>query len=225
VSSRDASSKATSPQLLEPADLVFAVCHEIGNLVTAVQLEADLLDEGESAVGLAASAVKIEDLCAQVGGLLAQVRPLLSDTPGTVQPGIDAEVIVAAVEAQLEWRGSGHTVVSSEVEARLPRLEVDPDSVRDLLLALVSAALERRPACKQLAISARAKEGGVAFRAVDDGPPEEALENFASAARCGRPLVCSVAENLLRRVGGRVEARRSDGATTVEFWLPGSAGA
>lgn len=213
-----------SSQLPEPRELVFALCHEIGNLVTAVQLEADLLDEVESPRGLAASAVKIEDICAQVGGLLAQVRPLLSKASDSVQQGVDPEAIVAAANAQLEWRGSGRVLVSCEAEPGLPKLDVDPDSMRDLLLALVNGALDARAGSKQVTLCAVAEAGGVAFRVVDDGSPEEALEDWRQAARCGRPLVCSVAESLLSRVGGSVATRREEGFTQVVFWLPGGSG-
>lgn len=212
--------KPAGSELPSPQDLVFAICHEIGNLVTAVQLEADLLDELDSPRGLAASAVKIEDLCGQVGGLLSQVRPLLTAAPSLLPGGIDPQSVVAAAESQLEWRGAGHVEVHCAVEAGLPRVDVDPDSLRDLLLALVAAALGPRTACKQVRVSAQDFEAGVAFRVTDDGVADEALEDWRRAARCGRPLVCSVAETLLLRVGGRVAVRREEGRTCVEFWLP-----
>ena len=94
-----ASSLAAAAGVAEAHELLFGLCHEIGNLVTAVQFEADLLGETESPRGLAASAVRIEDLCSQVGGLLSQVRPLLADSsPLSLQ--VDPEAIVTAAKSE-----------------------------------------------------------------------------------------------------------------------------
>ena len=219
MSDRDTSSTALASKLPEATELVFALCHEIGNLVAAVQLEADLLDEAESPRGLAAGAVKIEDLCGQVGGLLSQVRPLLSEGFGTGEL-VDPEAIVAAASAELEWRGSGHVELSATAERGLALLDIDPDSLRDLLLALVSAALDPGLDVRRVSLTAVARSGGVAFVVVADGQAEEALRDFHNAARCGRPLICGVAENLLRRRGGRVTSAREGERTRIEFWLP-----
>jgi C4-dicarboxylate-specific signal transduction histidine kinase len=208
----------------EAKQLVFALCHEIGNLVAAVQLEADLLGDVDRPRELAASAVKIEDLCARVGGLLGQVRPLLADATPSPLPGADAEAIVAAANAQLEWRGSGHAEVRCEAEAGLPALSFDADSLRELLLALAYAALDEGGACSLLTLQARSRDAGVAFSVADDGAVDDALLEFRETARSGRALLCRIAESLLQRAGGTVSAQREGGLTRVELWLPGGLG-
>ena len=69
---------APSTAFREPADLVFAICHEVGNLVGVIRLNADLIDAKASERELATLSVEIDDSSARIRSLLALVRPLLS---------------------------------------------------------------------------------------------------------------------------------------------------
>lgn len=214
-----AASVDVGASVAETHELLFAMCHEIGNLVTAVQFEADRLGEAESPRGLAASALKIEDLCAQVGGLLSQVRPLLADSPPLARK-VDPAAIVTAAKEQLDWRGTGSVVVAVDLEPDLPKVDIDPDSTRDLLLGIAHATLDARPGCKRVELEARAVAGGVALCVIDDGPEEEALADWKSRAPCGRPLLCALADRILRRAGGSMEVSREAGRTRIALKLP-----
>jgi hypothetical protein len=69
-------------------ELLTAVAHEVGNLLAAVRLSAHLLPHAAEARERARGARQIEQLAAQAGELLAQVRPLLAARParGAVPP-------------------------------------------------------------------------------------------------------------------------------------------
>ena len=84
-------------------NLVFALCHEISNLVAAIRLQAHLLDEELDARGLAVSSLEIDDLSARCAALLALVRPVLNEVAATAVPApIPANVIAHGFERALE---------------------------------------------------------------------------------------------------------------------------
>ena len=62
----------------EVSRLVLSICHEAGNLVGAIRLNAHFVDDRLSALELAAASVEIDDLSARISSLLALVRPLVA---------------------------------------------------------------------------------------------------------------------------------------------------
>ena len=65
-------------------DLVLSLCHEIGNVIGAIRLNAHLVDSEMGARELARTAVDLDDLSARSSALLMQIGPVLrADPPGT----------------------------------------------------------------------------------------------------------------------------------------------
>ena len=164
-------------------ELVFAVCHEIGNLLAAIRLHSELLDE--------TSAAGVSQIAGRAGSLLALVRPLLAGCAASA--GVEPIQVLDDLRRGLE---STEERVRIELKsaATLPDVETDAETLHHLLLAAVFAGLHDEPD-QPVRVWAEDSGAGVAFvvgGAGDPGPAESAT------ALSGRRLVQALADRLLR---------------------------
>ncbi|MEE3330532.1 MAG: hypothetical protein VX246_06655 [Myxococcota bacterium] len=209
-----------SPAPEEYLELVFALCHEIGNLVAAIRLEAHLLDHEASELSLARSAISIEDLSSRVGALLTQVRPLLQPLPqseiGRVSPG----ALLANLRDGFGERGAGGLSIEIEQEPDLPDVIGDPERTNALLWLVALGALEAAEANSgSVSIVARQFDEHIEILVRDDGEADPELGEWRTAAQRGRSLVCQVAQALLQPLGGFVEVNVAESETLVGLRL------
>ncbi len=122
-------------------DLVCALCHEIGNLVAAIRLNADLVDAEASPVELAAASVEIDDSSARIRSWLALVRPLLGRENGE-EPGVSPAVLLAGIGEALEEHGGRGVEVGVEAEEGLSRVRGRPETLHHLIATLAYHAVE-----------------------------------------------------------------------------------
>ena len=207
----------------EETELVFSLCHEIGNLVGAVRLQAHLLDEDLGARELALASVELDDLGARCAALLTHMRPLLSAGDRTsvrIRPSQILESLSCLIE---EHGGRGVKLVVEECP-ELPELELDPEVIRQLLVSFFYAAIEAAAPRGQVRVHAQRRAGGVAFVLEDDGEVGEDPRRWAEQMRRGRPLLCAVANRILEKRGGRLEVERDAKCTRIAFVLPTAEG-
>ena len=202
------------------AELVFALCHEIGNLVGAVRLHAHLLDDEMGPRELAMASVELDDLSARATALLTQVRPLLSEP--APDESVDAASLVGVVAQLLEeFGGRGKTFVA-HAEPDLPAAAIGKEVIQPLLTSLLYASLEAVEVGGKVALLAEVCEGEIAFSIEDDAVPDEDPTLWAGQMRRGRPLLCAVADALLRKRGGhlRVSFTEAPRLTRISLILP-----
>ena len=198
------------------ADLTFALCHEISNLVGAVRLHAHLIDDDMGPRELATAAVQLDDLCARSGAMLAHVRPLLSDAPasmGTVGP----QELVQSVRVLLSQQGGRGAALEFGCDDALPEVRVDREVLHHVLQSLFFASLEGASA---VSLRATADPDGVAFVIEDDGGVDEDPADWRSQVARGRPLLLAIAENILAKRGGRLDVVRECERTRISLVLP-----
>jgi len=202
----------------ERRELVFALGHEIGNLVAAIRLEAHLLDDAEGAVALARAAMSIEDHSARVGAALAQLRPLLEAVDAPKAGKVELRALFANLrDALAERTRRGLEIEWSEPE-EAHAVVGDPERSNALLLLLLLGTLEvlrEEGGQRCLRIAAEAAADGVLVVMEDDAPADSELEDWRSAASRGRVLVCQVADAVLEPLGGGVSVSRDAGRTRV----------
>jgi two-component system sensor histidine kinase HydH len=205
----------------EATRLALALCHEIGNLVGAVRLQAHLLDSEHSPKELAVASVEVEDLCARSSALLSLMRPLVSRVSRRTYEGVVPAAILNALQFILEDCGGRGVVVSVECREGLPGVAVDPDTMQQMLLTLAFGAMEAARPKGRVGIRALPGKGPdeVCFAVEDDGPDDE-LGDWSQQMLRGRPLVCAVASRMVTWWGGRLEVGRSDGVTRVALIVP-----
>ena len=199
--------------------LVLALCHEVGNLVAAIRLNAHLVDPESSEVELARASVEIDDCACRTRSLLALVRPLLSQSRQK-DSGVRPEAIARGVaEALDEYGGRG---VSIEVEAAdgLPRVPLRSEVLHHLLVTFAYYAVEEARPRGRVRIRVDGSDAGVVFRVEDDGRPEQGLFEPREGLPTGRSLACEIAKVVLGSLGGGVEAGRSGDLTEIALTLP-----
>jgi len=188
-------------------DLVLALCHEIGNIVGAIRLNAHLLDPEMAPRELARTAVDLDDLSARSSALLMQVRPLLrDDPPGT--PACDGVALLDVVRELLIEQGGQGTALRFDDVTSLPPVVIGSSVLRALICGFAFKAIESSEGRGFVRIGAERRADTVCFVIEDDAEVPDDPVTWREAARRGRPLQCAVASHILARFGGSLEVDR-----------------
>lgn len=198
--------------------LVFAICHDVGNLLAAVRLQAHLLGDEVGPRALAQASVDVDDLSARAGALLAQIRPLLADAEDR-RVDVPPVAVLAAVEATLLDEGLRGLSLEVQTQPSMPSVSLDADALKSMLVCQVYGALETTEAPGQIVLSCGQDGDELVFGVEDDAAADD-LDTWRVSARRGRPLACAVAAKILARAGGRVALRPHGKRRTLEFRLP-----
>ncbi len=208
-------------------DLVFALCHEVGNLVGAIRLNADLIDAEASAVELANASVEIDDSSARIRSWLSLVRPLLDGEAGP-EPGVPPAALLAGIDEALDEYGGHGVEIDVQQPDGLARVRGRSETLHHLIVTLaVHAVEETRPSGRVQVNASSGTDGLVVFCVEDDGPGDDSLQGGAGGlqggaggALTGRALAVASANLILGRVGGAADVARVDGCTRVSLRLP-----
>jgi hypothetical protein len=202
---------------LAPAELVLAICHEVGNLLAAARLSAHLLPRiGEDDPGMARA---LEDLSAQAGWLLSHVRPLLTDDPKSRIDVSPSSVLGAVARALRAGSGAG-SPPEVEMPHELPEVRLDPDALHHVLLTLVRSGQETMEGGKETVLSARQKGGSIVFT-VRDGAARTRVKGGSSVGPPRtRVLALEIARALARRDGGSLTSRVTLGGLEIGLAFP-----
>lgn len=196
-------------------ELVFALAHEIANLLAGARLEACLLEPDAGAAALQQAGDRISECSARAGSLLAMLRPLLAPEAVAALP-VDALELLEGLRSGLDESSDDRVVIALKTAALLPPVRLAPDAVHHLLLTAIWAGLEVAPAGAKLRVSCSAKGDRVVFAVEDEGP---APAPDPTGELRGRPLEWALARAVLAGMGGRLEVVRDDasGRTRVAF--------
>jgi hypothetical protein len=189
-------------------NLVYAICHEVGNLLAATRLHGEFLDPDSGRM--------IAELSARSGSLLSLVRPLLDET--ALEPfDLDPSELVEGLRRGLDDPRDPRLELDCGSAAELPRVLVDGEVLHHLLLCEVFAAFERLDPGECLRLKARAR-GEELLLELTGGAPEHEPETADRLA--GRSLSHALASYLLAHVGGGLHAGTESGRQIVTLALP-----
>jgi two-component system phosphate regulon sensor histidine kinase PhoR len=144
------------------------------------------------------------------------MEPLVRDTVRSLGPKIARKDLVVTVEAP----------------AGLPRAEVDPDLIRQVLVNLLHNAVKFTPRAGRITIRLQEKESAVAVSVMDNGPgipPEDIRRIFQEFYRAeggtsneeGSGLGLTIARHIVNLHGGHIEVeRRPEGGSDFRFLVP-----
>ncbi|HME72114.1 MAG TPA: hypothetical protein VKM54_19925 [Myxococcota bacterium] len=199
------------------AELVLAICHEVGNLLAAARLSAHLLPHtGEEDQGMAEA---LEDLSAQAGWLLSHVRPLLTDDPESRIHVSPSSVLGAVARALRDGSGAASSP-EVQVPEGLPEVWVDPDALHHVLLTLVRSGHEAMEGSKETVVSARRRGRSVVFTVRNGAARARARGSRSAGPPRGRTLALEIARALAVRDGGAMTNRMTSGGTVVGLAFP-----
>ena len=212
----DSPGESSSPR---PEDeLVFSLCHELGNLMGAMRLHAHLLDDGMGPADLARTAIDLDDLSARSAALLGLVRPLLS--PQARSPEIvPVELLVGNLEGLMVAHGGRGTAVNFETEPGAGGVRVDVGMIQRLLQSFLYLALEATAGSGRVKVRAATQGDEAAISIEDDGAEGEDPAAFREQMMRGRPLLSAIADAILAKQGGRFEAERDGDWTRITLIL------
>jgi signal transduction histidine kinase len=203
----------------EDAELVFSLCHELGNMMGALRLHAHLLDDEMGPRGIARTSVDLDDLSARSAALLSLVRPLLTPAPSSAE-NMSVVGLVRNIEGLMAGHGSRGTALTFEVDEQIPSIRVDVGMLQRLIQSFLYFALESASRTGAVLLRAESRDDEVAILIEDNGPEGEDPAGFRDQMRRGRPLLCSVAESILKKQGGRFAAERDGTRTRISMMLP-----
>lgn len=189
-----------------PEAIVFSLCHELGNLLAAMRLHGELLDED--------SGRKVAELSARSGSLVSLVRPLLSEAPAK-PAAADPRGVLEGLSRGLDDPRDARVRIEPGA-ADLPRVAVEGELLGHLLLSDLFAAFEDLEPGGQIRLEAVAESGAVVF-VVEGGP---ALAAASADTLCGRHLTLQAARSLLEPRGGSATAASAEGVHRVELRVP-----
>lgn len=189
-------------------ELVFAVCHELGNLLAGTRLEASLIGSAAEAEACARAVQRIESASARAGALLAAIRPLLD--PGVVEiVDVDPLDVLAGLRSGLDMSVDSRVDLELKSAVELPRVRVAAEPLHHLLVNAIYHGLEAGGEGERVRVRADADGEQVAFAVIDGGPFPAA---GGATALNGRSLLLAITERLTAAGGGRVDvSAHSDG--------------
>jgi signal transduction histidine kinase len=191
------------------------MAHEVGNLLAAIRLSAHLLPHAEPRER-ARGAREIEQLAAQAGEILAQLRPLVAGAPGRGAALAPSEVLEGVRRAFSDAPGAERFSVRPAPRG-LPDVRVDPDALLHALLTLVRGAVEASAERGPVTLRARRDGPGVTFEVRDSGPPLSASPRGFPPR--GRALAVRLADAALRPDGGRATVTSSRSGVRVRVFV------
>jgi nitrogen-specific signal transduction histidine kinase len=197
-------------------ELVFAVCHELGNLLAGTRLEASLIDSETETNAYVRAAQRIESATARAGSLLASIRPLL-DAEHCGIAAVDPLEVLAGLRSGLDASVDFRVAIDLKSAVELPRIRVPAEPLHHLLVSAIYYGLESGGEAGSVRVRAEADEEHVAFAVIDSG---SLAATDGSPALRGRRLLLAIATSLVAPAGGRVDVSAQSDGTRLAVAFP-----
>lgn len=195
-------------------ELVFALCHEVGNWLAAARMHTHLLDPDSNSGEIAQVVATLNELSARIHSLNAQIRPLLS-APADHVPHVDPLDVLDGLQGSLEESCTRRVRFDLKSAVDLPNAAIEPEPLHHVLLTAIYQALEDSEG--DVRVAATRASDALQFSIRYDGKPEPQPAAPGPALR-GRALATCVAAAILGPRGGTVRSP-ADGAG-VEIEVP-----
>lgn len=217
-------------KLASIGEMSAAVAHGLRNPLASLRAAAQLVRRHPTSPSatehLDAIIEEVDRLDRRISHLLSFSRPAPFHPASESLPRLIADLLPAVAEPIRE-----HGVdLEMAVPASLPQVRVDPMQLEQVILEIVSNALDAMPSGGRLRIGAFVSDGtdpGVVVEVSDtgDGIPDQVLpsvcEPFFTTRQEGTGLGLAIAKRYLEQNGGRLEiVSRPGEGTTVRLRLP-----
>jgi signal transduction histidine kinase len=220
-------------------EFVLTASHELRSPLTSVQGFAELLMlERDSLTAKQVETVEIIlDNCRHLTHLLNDLLDLARSDAGRLsirpQPTAVAPLVDDAVRTMRAQTESANQTLTQQVAAQLPKLNIEADRIRQVLVNLLTNAHEYSPEGAFIEVTARAVGTEVEIAVTDNGPgiPESQLEHiFERFTRGdagltqrvgGTGLGLAISKSLVELHGGTIAVESEPGVgSTFRFRIP-----
>lgn len=222
-----------SEKLASIGEMAAAVAHGLRNPLASLRAAAQVVRHHpaspSSSEHLDAIIVEVDRLDRRISHLLSFSRPAPFRPASESVPRL-VEALLPAFSEQLRERG---VELAVEIPPTLPEVRVDPMQLEQVLVELVSNALDAMPAGGRLRIGAALSDAGTGSEVAIDvsdtgsGIPANVLPSvcdpFFTTRADGTGLGLAIAKRYVEQNGGRLEITSRPGATTVRVLLPAAA--
>jgi two-component system, NtrC family, sensor kinase len=222
----------TREKMASLGKLAAAVAHEVNNPLAGILMYARLTQkdlEKDAAncphsVEMSENLRIIERESQRCGNLMRSLLTFARQTSPNRQPA-DLRTLISDALSLVQHRAELQGIAfEMKIKEPLPRLQCDPDQIRQVILALLVNAVEAMPSGGHLGIEAREVTGGeIELRVKDTGEgiapeaQEHIFEPFFTTKqdRQGTGLGLAVAHSILEQHGGSisVDSTGSEGTT------------
>jgi len=214
-------------------DLMADVAHELRTPLTAMQGRLEGMIDGVYPTDRTHVAQVLEDT-RMLARLVEDLRTLAHTEGGTLTLQLEPTDLGALAEdAVARFRPTADTQqvrLTAHVGEDVPRLDLDPVRIREVLANLVSNAVRFTPSGGDVRVGVAAAASGVELTVSDSGPgiPPADLPRifdrfYKGTSSNGSGLGLTIARNLVTAHGGTLTvANRQEGGTVFTATLPGS---
>jgi signal transduction histidine kinase len=205
--------------------------HELGNPLNGMSLTIQLLEQRlrkqapEPDPSVTATLVRLKSEIARLNVLLQDFRSLSRKETYNFQPVRLAELVTDAIEIEQPRYAQLGVVVEQAISVDLPRVRVDGDKMKQVILNLAKNALEAMPNGGKLRFTGSATAVGVTLEITDTGagiPSEvDIFEPFYTTKSFGTGIGMTIVRQILAAHGGSISYRSEVGkGTTFAIQLP-----
>ncbi|WP_405234566.1 sensor histidine kinase [Lentisalinibacter salinarum] len=210
---------ANQSRLSALGELASRMAHELRNPLTAIKMQLQLLEERSEGAERA-----------RLGGILDEIRRLElivnsslaiggpdSLNPAPADPGRLIGEVISMVGPSLEHRN----IELDTVTGRMPRVPIDADRMKQVLLNLLNNAAEELKAGGRILVSAGLSDEYTAFIAVEDSGPGLSASPDPSGSRkpLGLGLGLKISREIVERHGGTLDHGASDKLGGAKFTI------
>lgn len=220
-------------------EFVLTASHELRSPLTSVQGFAELLMlERDTLTPRQVETVEIIlDNCRHLVRLVNDLLDLTRSDAGNLaiemRPTELAPLIDDVVRTMRAQTEASRQALTEQIDPGLPRADVEPDRIRQILVNLITNAHEYSPEGANIGVAARVAGAELEISVTDDGPgiPEEQMDQiFERFTRGdagltqrvgGTGLGLAIAKSLVELHGGTIDAESTPGKGSIfRFRLP-----
>lgn len=226
--------KALTEQLIRAdrlaalGELTAGVAHEVRNPLGIIRASVQLMEEADCSrdrVASAAQVIKqeIDRLDSVIKALLDFGRP----SKPTMRPVALQVVLEEVITFSRTFAGRAHVEIVERYEEDLPKVMADPEQLKQVIVNLVSNAVQAMEDGGTLSIETGHEDGFVFMRFSDTGrgiDPDvlpKVFDPFVSTRDDGTGLGLTIVHRIVDEHDGRVEVASEPGVgTAFTIWLP-----
>jgi signal transduction histidine kinase len=223
-----------SERLAAIGKFVAKVSHDVRNPLSAMSLNAELLEEDISTLipekdraGPLKNLHTITERIEYLEGLTEEYLSFSRRSKPVLEPRNVDEVVEKLIEQERNILNEYRVAISLDLEPDLPLAGIDDVQFKRVIWNIVRNAREAMPGGGRLEVSTRAADGGVEIRIADTGvgmdPEVHARifdQDFTTKER-GTGLGLAIAQEIVTLHGGRISCTSTKGeGTSFTIWLP-----